>query len=612
MDFDTTLKFTKMKFFKIYKLILCLQMFIFGIITTPLLGQQVILNSGSFLKNAGANIVVNGNIANAGSMTGSGTPGINITGDLTNTGIFNLGTVICIGTTPQLISGNNAMTFNSLTIDNAYGVTLTNTALTTVSGSLTINNGKILELASGRQLTIAGSLINSAGNTGLILKSDAGGTASVICSTTGVDAKVERFLTHSKWHYIGMPVESGVAGVFHLPSGHSDIYLRTHIESSNSWTPNIVTGETELFQGRGYEVWVGGGDATQDETVVFPGKLNAGNYTTGAGNFYNLEYTDGHGLNLICNPYPSALMANIDTWSKSSIANSIWTWSDVNGNYVYWNGLNGTNGDGYGTMTGGVIPSMQGFFVLATGSSPSITIPQTDRVHDSQSFYKESETLQNTFRIDVTGNDYQDALFVRAEFNTTENYDPQMDVQKLFGLDYAPQIYTLKPGNKLSIITIPDINDDRNVQMGFECSVPGNFTLEASEMEGFDSNVEIYLDDLLKGITSNLRDDPVYTFNHDLNADPNRFVIHFANINAISENNLDNFKIYSYNDIVYVQNPLQKNGLLKIYDMMGKEIMQQDFHGESELQLQIETQAGFYLVRVQTSSQLITQKVFLK
>jgi hypothetical protein len=203
----------------------------------------------------------------------------------------------------------------------------------------------------------------------LIVKSDASGTGSLINNTSGVSGTVERYLIDGRWHFIGMPVSSSLVDVFHLPSGHSDIYLRTHNEFNNSWGAYIVPLGTPLALGRGYETWVGDpAGFSQPETIEFFGTLNTGDFTTGSGGFYGLQFTATHGLNLIANPYPSALQGNINTWSKNNLANSIWTWSKSYGNYVYWGSGNdytwGT--PAFGTMAGGVIPAMQGFFVEAS------------------------------------------------------------------------------------------------------------------------------------------------------------------------------------------------------------------------------------------------------
>ena len=65
---------------------------VLGILASPVFGQQFKLNSGAYLKYSGATIVVNGKVDNAGSITNSGTVGLNITGDLHNSGTFTAGT----------------------------------------------------------------------------------------------------------------------------------------------------------------------------------------------------------------------------------------------------------------------------------------------------------------------------------------------------------------------------------------------------------------------------------------------------------------------------------------------------------------------------------------
>jgi hypothetical protein len=410
-----------------------------------------------------------------------------------------------------------------------------------------------------------------------------------------------------------MPVESGVAGVFHLPSGHSDIWLRTHIESTNTWTDDIVPMETPLVQGRGYECWVGDPlGFSQDETVVFPGNLNAGNYTTGSGSFYALEYTTGHGLNLICNPYPSALTANISSWSKTNIANKVWTWSSAYGNYVFWGSGDDFGGGLFGTMTGGVIPEMQAFFVEATGTSPVLTIPQTDRIHSSQAYYKDSDLPLNTLRLEVTGNEYYDAMFVNFNEQATEEYDVNYDVEKIFGLDEAPQIYAGITDKQLSINSLPNIGDDRIVNIGFECSVNTTFNINVSGMEGFDEDTEFYLEDLKEGTVQNLKDNPQYNFTSEVSNDPSRFLLHFGNPSAIEENVTEWIKIYSYNNVINILNPSQGKMNIFVCDILGRQIIEKEVNGIGMIQLQTQAERGYYIVKVQSGNQVTQKKVFLQ
>jgi hypothetical protein len=293
------------------------------------------------------------------------------------------------------------------------------------------------------------------------------------------------------------------------------------------------------------------------------------------------------------------------------VDNSVWIWDDAAGNYVYWNGTDGTNGNGWGTMTGGVIPSMQAFFVLTNGSNPYVTIPQANRIHSSQAFYKDSYTPSNTLKLKVDGNDYNDIMFVTFNQQSTDEYDGQYDVKKIYGLDEAPQLYSIIPNEILSINSLPEFNEYRTVNLGFECDVQGMFTIEASEIEGFEESIAIYLEDLKTGTIQNLNDNPVYEFAHEVGDDPNRFILHFGNPNGIGETSAQNVNIYSNEDIVYVHQPMGLTGEIIIYDLMGQEILRTS-PGESLTTIKIDNGTGYYLVKLINDKISVSEKVFIR
>jgi hypothetical protein len=464
--------------------------------------------------------------------------------------------------------------------------------------SLTINPGKAL--------SVNGALDNFGS---IIIKSDVSGTGSLIHSTGNVNAIVERYLTQEKWHFIGMPVETDSAGVFYLPGG-SDIYLRTHIESTNTWGDWIVSVNTPLILGRGYECWVDD-NVNQDETVEFSGTLNAGDYTTGCG-FYGLEYTSGHGLNLICNPYPSALQANIGSWVKNNVASSVWTWSDAHGNYVYWGSGNNYGGESFGTLTSGVIPAMQAFFVEATGSLPSLTIPQSDRIHSSQAYYKESVVLPYTIRLDVEGNGYQDAIFVCFNEYATAGFDLNYDVRKIYGLEEAPQLYSFINDGILSLNTLPKTDDYISLQVGFECAATEVFTIEASETESFESGIDIYLEDLKDDVIHNLSLNPLYTFNHSPINNANRFVLHFGSPNGIDEQSLNNFTIFAKDNKVYILDPQAGEVNIVVHDIAGREILNMHLILPGENKILMNGNTGWYIITLISDNFVVSEKVFIR
>jgi autotransporter-associated beta strand protein len=93
-------------------------------------------------------------------------------------------------------------------------ITVANGAKLVINGShvdinaLTINLGGIVEILAGKSLTVTGTLINNATSSGLVIKSDANGTGSLI-EHSGVAATVQRYIMNDfKWHFLSSPVSS--------------------------------------------------------------------------------------------------------------------------------------------------------------------------------------------------------------------------------------------------------------------------------------------------------------------------------------------------------------------------------------------------------------------
>lgn len=431
----------------------------------------------------------------------------------------------------------------------------------------------------------------------------------------GVEATVERYLSSLKWHLIGMPVANEVAGMFDLPSGHSNIYLQTHNEATNTWGNFIVPIETPLEVGKGYITWVGNSTGiNQDEIVEFNGMLNAGDYTTGQSGFYDLEHTAGHGLNLICNPYPSALNADIQNWPQANqkIAQSVWVWDPDLGNYRYWNGSDGSNTSGYGTLTGGIIPAMQGFFILATSNNPWLTIPQSSRVNSNQAYYKESSFPANTLKLEVSGNDYKDIAFVSFNQQATDEYDNNYDVQKLYGLNEAPQLYSIISEEVLSINTLSPFENTTTVDFGFECNTSAVFTINASEMESFEENISIFLEDKMSSTMHDFDENSSYTFAHDPLYETDRFVLHFFAPNNIVELQNDDVNIFAFNNFVNVEPQNAINGNVFIYNLLGQEIKTASLIQGEVTRIKMDSNAGYLIVKVVTENSVVSKKVFIK
>ncbi|MEI7898460.1 MAG: hypothetical protein WCJ26_15585, partial [bacterium] len=108
-------------------------------------------------------------------------------------------------------------------------------------GNMTLNTGAVLTINPGKALTVNGTLTSTAGTTGLVVKSDATGTGSLILNTALVDGTVERWMTDADWtnwidgwHFLSSPVGSQAVSAFTTdPITDYDFYCWQ--ESTNTW-----------------------------------------------------------------------------------------------------------------------------------------------------------------------------------------------------------------------------------------------------------------------------------------------------------------------------------------------------------------------------------------
>jgi len=494
----------------------------------------------------------------------------------------------------------------------SYGITnypSVGTRTTPTCGALTIGDGGYITVASNGDLTINGNLTLGTTTGGpMRVKSDATGTGSLITLGTitgsGVaTAKVERYIAANAWHLISAPISDGLSGIF------IDQYLRPYDEPNNAWGSYIISLTTALTAGQGFVCW-----PVTSQAYTFTGTLNTGTVTPG------VAYAGAtRGNNLVGNPYPSAIdwEATIG-WTKTNIGPSIWIWNqsapvgssgNVAGNFGVWDGFTGTNG------VTKYIPVGQGFFVKAIGS-PTLSMTNDVRVHNSQAFLKKSD-LPNAIRLHAQNYYGSDEIVVYFDAKSSWIYDPQIDSHKMFGDVYAPQMYSFKPGDseELSINVLPEIKNPLVVPVWLEIGVNGEYSITASQIQSFASNVSLYLEDLKLGKVQDLRINPVYTFVGETSDTAHRFNLHFSNFpyGIPGPASDDALQIYSFGQSLYVKSNTVLNEYARIfvYDALGHTAHQSSFGVISLTKFDLNLVHGYYTVKVLANSGVYTQKVFI-
>ena len=421
--------------------------------------------------------------------------------------------------------------------------------------------------------------------------------------------EADRSLSPGVWHFIGSPVLLAYGYAFSGDNpdngtgvNKDTLYLYKYDEPTNTY-PAITIGNTEkLYPGNGYEIW-----STKQVTIKLKGVY--GNQLQSLQDTLKVTYTPTspkHGMNLVANPFPCAIsLDNSATW-QTNMNPTIQTWDPIAKVYKY------KSGTGISTIPGNLIPSYQGFFVFANAASPKMIIPTSAKTNAPASFMKAS--IPDVLHLTVNGNNYKDETFINFNTNATAGFDDQLDVEKLLGAEEVPQFYSVLSNMNLAVNVLHDINSNPLVQMGFNITSAGIYTITASELSSFAAGTSIKLEDTKLNTFTDLIAQPEYSFNADANDNANRFKVHFGAPNGIINNNGNGgINIYSNNNTVYINNQgTEKIKDIVVYDLLGKELLRKQASNSTVNTLDMQFASAYYMIKVITNSNVYTKKVYVK
>jgi len=470
---------------------------------------------------------------------------------------------------------------------------------TSADNVIIANAGTAPVVAPGVQADCNDLTVNSGAS--LTIQSTAAGTGSLITNgaSTG-DVTIQRYvsgstvLTEYKYHLVSVPLTPATTSTSNLFLG---AYLFNYDVTGNAWNALGTSITTELDETKGYMIYT----PQANHTYTFTGPINAGEFSP-------TVVHAGQGFNLVPNPYTSALDWDAASgWTKTNIDNATYIWSSANSNYAaYIGGTGANNGTQY-------IPGGQAFFVKTNAAAPVLTMTDAVRVHNSQAFWKSGNAIKNILRVNANANNYSDEAVVRFADGATTNMDAQFDATKMFGLETAPQLYTLVQNEKLTINSLPFSENSTVVPLSFTLEENTSCTLTFSEIESFSNETNIYLEDLLTGVTINLRQQNSYTFDHLNGNDPNRFNLHFTNITSINETGVQSGKIWMNDGSIYINAPEMdgKSALVEIFNITGQKLYSRQITigGLTTINTNIK---GIAIVKLTSDRNVITAKGIIK
>ena len=557
---------------------------------------DVTLGLGTKLDLNSLNLSLTGNwINNGGTLTATPT-----------------GTVIFNGPGAQSIAGSSNTTFNNLTIDNTSGVTI-NSNLTTVGGALLINSGKVLNVAPTKALTVNGTFTNDAGNNGLVLQSDANGTATFLDDrtvNTAVGATVQQYLPSVRNWYMSSPVYGATT-----PSGNT--YYK-YVEAANNgitWTPVSSGSVFNLMTG-----YIVKPDAAT--TFAFSGALNTGvKQITGL----TSTATAKTGFNLVGNPYPSYV--NWMSATKTNLSTTIWYRTQNSATtpaYVFdtYNETanTGTNNNGVAAVTE-MIPPMQAFWVkVNAGTTGSLSFDNNMRSHQDVTTNKfrapALNATQQVLRLQVSNGANSDEAIVLFNTNATDGFDAYDSQKMTNGNASIPEIYTLAGTEKVVINGLNSIATNATIPLGFTTGATNTFCIKASQVSNFDADTKIVLIDNVLQVEQEISDGTPYYFASDVASMDNRFSVVFrsksstTDIDKFAEEETIIISQNANNQIVVTCNRNDQAGVVMVSNAIGQKLYSATIIGITTV-ITKSFNPGIYLVTVNEGDKYVTKKVII-
>jgi hypothetical protein len=490
-------------------------------------------------------------------------------------------------------------------IINGNGGTLNNNASVgsveiTGSSDLTVNTGITLEVANGIENNGSITVLNG----GSILQTESGNTNSG-SGNYEVRRNTGFLQDDTRFQYWSSPVQNATMGSTFPGSNTTDFYYFN--ESNQGWTTQATNAT--MTPGRGYITTGTIGISTNNETRNFDGSINNGPITLTTSSVSN-----GDNI-LVGNPYPSAINNQLFIDANPELLGTLWFWNhstEQNGggssgtnnqaDYATWTSLGSTGGTD-GTLPDDYIQSAQGFFVQATGSNPSISFTNSQRIGGNNlQFFKNSNVETRNRAWLAISNDSNDFNQILVGFATgaTDGFDRLYDGKK-FKAHPRVSLYSVAGSEQLSIQALakPPINGTKKIPLGVDAWITGDHTIYLDSLNNWGANLSLVLEDVKLHTSINLKEQNSYTFTVDsIGSIQDRFYLNVTHTlsgnhdggielpdsSDVSTNvgnvETDNFTIYSLDQELILTGDTEIKHI-SLYDVSGRLVLENSINATS-------------------------------
>lgn len=517
--------------------------------------------------------------------------------------------------------------------------------------TLTVNSGGLLNM-DGTML-VAGSLIVE--HTGSVVQTDPNAVVTKHPNTGIINVELTTPpLKKRDFMVMGSPMDTETrTGVFNnafLVLQHTPANFIPHpgvpaggtnfADDNNDFWNQLASGPINVGEGyivrpqAGFNdpIYINPGDAfTFDMTYVL-GTLNNGDVVRNVA--YNVVGNPDGTPNVLANPYPSAISANLFiTDGSNTLINEVYFWEHLtppgsgipgalNINFSMDDismhngtmGIPAANDPGTSTTPNGVISTGQGFGIKAFGTGTA-TFRNSMRLTTGNTTLRTPVGLEK-LTLKVFNEEYKLGSYTGVAFspNGTAGLDAKFDSNRL--ATFISLFSHLEDGSEqLGIQTRESFDSGIKIPVGFASQIEQqtNYEISIASMEGDNlSTTPIYLVDHYELVVHDLTQGD-YVFSSEKGQFEGRFTIQFEyEVLGTDDAKLNNIGVYPNptDNILNIVSPNAQITAVTVYDVQGRKVDDVAVNNESIYQLDMsKLDVSLYFITITTEYGAITKRI---
>ncbi|HON19435.1 MAG TPA: fibronectin type III domain-containing protein, partial [Salinivirgaceae bacterium] len=472
-----------------------------------------------------------------------------------------------------------------------------------INSSVSVKN---ITIAPQAELTVSNGVTLSVVEN-FVIQGTSAGSGSLLVEGTGTVSvgQTSKFVRHTGsnnyWHFASTPTNNSDIKQF---TGH---YVNQWNETTQSWTQ--LNSSSSLQVMRGYSI-----KQYNRDTTVFTGNFNNGLKSIAVTNSGSGSYP---GLNIIGNPYPSAIdWKSPNGWTRNYIDPTIYVYHTQSQTYYTYNYQ--TNVASPASFDG-IVPAGNGYYIIAQQNT-TLSTTNDVRVHSSQSFYKNQTSPQwPLIRFNATNDKNMDELviFFHPEAPEKITYDCRFSAIKLFPeeMQEKPYIYAKTNTETYPNLAVVALNEKllNRLAAGETIDIPVTIGSRTTK-QAVTITEENIQNDYSYSLYNPFSKKEDLLFSHT-EVESGDYILRIKqksttlNINESLTNN-DAFILVRDNKI-YVTNNQNINNSIIVTDISGRMIENGTVGAYETIVIDMNQKSGMFVVTILNSKRLITKKVLI-